>query len=267
MKTDQYSIQSKLSHLNALKQKSEKIACLTAYDASFSRLLERQGIEVILVGDSLGMVCQGENSTLPVTMDHMIYHTHCVTKGIQQALLISDMPYQSYTTAQQALTHAHQLIQAGAEMVKLEGAHVDIIKTIRDENIAVCAHLGLLPQSIEHLEGYKVQGRDTHSAERIFQDALAVEKAGAQLLVLECIPAKLAAEISQHLAIPVIGIGAGPDCDGQVLVLYDILNLDVGRKPRFVKNFMQGAASIDDAIKNYRDAVKFQNYPGDEHCY
>ncbi len=264
----QHSLDEALLRLTSLKEKGEKIACLTAYDASFARLLDQQSIDVILVGDSLGMVCQGEASTLSVSMDDMVYHSRCVAKGVERALLITDMPYQSYQTTAQAIDNAELLVGKGkAQMVKLEGACDEVIKALSESNIAVCAHLGLLPQSIETLGGYKVQGRDERSAQRIYQEALRVEQAGAKLLVLECVPSSLAEKISTQLHIPVIGIGAGPQCDGQILVLYDILNLDVGRKPRFVKDFMQGAGSIVEAVQAYRQAVKQGDYPAQQHCY
>lgn len=257
-----------ISDLAAMKQANEKISCLTAYDASFSTLLDRAGIEVILVGDSLGMVIQGHNSTLPVTIADMIYHTRCVATARRRAFVLADMPFASYATPQQALINAAQLMQAGgAQMVKLEGAKIEVIRFLIEQGIPVCGHLGLLPQSINCIGGYKVQGREPAQAEKLLKDALAIEQAGAGLLVLECVPAALAAQISQILTIPVIGIGAGVDCDGQVLVLYDMLNITAGNRPRFSKNFLSEANSIEQAVCNFRQAVKTAEFPAAEHSY
>ncbi|MBT8449141.1 MAG: 3-methyl-2-oxobutanoate hydroxymethyltransferase, partial [Gammaproteobacteria bacterium] len=212
-----------INSLNKLKQQGEKIAVLTSYDASFAKIAENAGVEVILVGDSLGMVVQGQGSTVPVTMDHMVYHTACVTRGVSKAFVIADMPFMSHASEDQALLNAARLMQeGGAQMVKLEGAaELDLIKKMTAQSIPVCGHLGLLPQSIHQLGGYHVQGKDKQDARKIFLDAEALEEAGAQMLVLECVPAELAKEVSKNLKIPVIGIGAGVDVDGQVLVLYD----------------------------------------------
>ncbi|OAI21556.1 3-methyl-2-oxobutanoate hydroxymethyltransferase [Methylomonas lenta] len=257
-----------ISHLAAMKQAGEKISCLTAYDASFSALIDQAGIEVILVGDSLGMVIQGHNSTLPVSITDMIYHTRCVAAARRRAFVLADMPFASYATPQQALDNAAPLMQAGgAQMVKLEGAKIEVISFLVEQGIPVCGHLGLLPQSVNCIGGYKVQGREPLQAEKLLKDALAIEQAGAGLLILECIPAALAAQISQALTIPVIGIGAGADCDGQVLVLYDMLNISVGNRPRFSKNFLSSADSIEQAVLNYRQAVKSVEFPAAEHSY
>ncbi len=257
-----------VNHLAEMKRQGEKIACLTAYDASFSALLDEAGIDVILVGDSLGMVIQGNSSTVPVTLDDMVYHSRCVTRGRRRAFVISDMPFMSYSTVEQALQSAARLMQqGGAQMVKLEGAHADIVSCLVAQGIPVCGHLGLLPQSINQLGRYKIQGTVSEMAEQMIQDALNIEQAGASLLVLECVPAALAQTITRQLEIPVIGIGAGLDCDGQVLVLYDILNIESGRKPKFFKDFMTGSASVLEAVKKYRQAVKKQTYPAPEHCY
>ena len=257
-----------VTDLAAMKKAGEKITCLTAYDASFSALLDRVGIDVILVGDSLGMVIQGRESTVPVTMDDMIYHSRCVTRARRRAFVVTDLPFMSYATADMALQNAAGLMQAGdAQMVKLEGARIEIIRLLVNQGVPVCAHLGLLPQSINQLGAYRVQGNDPQVAEQIIDDAGKVEQAGASMLVLECVPASLAAQVSQQLNIPVIGIGAGVDCDGQVLVLYDILNIDIGKKPRFFKNFMVDANSIEEAVQHYHHAVKTSQYPAAEHCY
>ncbi|NNJ90671.1 MAG: 3-methyl-2-oxobutanoate hydroxymethyltransferase [Gammaproteobacteria bacterium] len=259
-----------INSLNKLKQQGEKIAVLTSYDASFAKIAENAGVEVILVGDSLGMVVQGQGSTVPVTMDHMVYHTACVTRGVSKAFVIADMPFMSHASDEQALLNAARLMQeGGAQMVKLEGAaELDLIKKMTAQSIPVCGHLGLLPQSIHQLGGYHVQGKDKQDARKIFLDAEALEEAGAQLLVVECVPAELAKEISKNLKIPVIGIGAGVDVDGQVLVLYDMLGMNSdGLQPRFVKDFLAEAGSIDGAIRAYVQSVKDAAYPGREHSY
>ncbi len=257
-----------VSHLLAMKQAGEKISCLTAYDASFGALVDQCGIDVILVGDSLGMVIQGHDSTLPVTVEDMIYHSRCISKVRKRALLISDLPFASYANTDQALTHAAALMQrGGADMVKLEGSKPDIIRHLVSNGIPVCGHLGLLPQSVNLLGGYKVQGRDPLQAQSLLADARSISQAGASLLILECMPATLAAAISQAVNIPVIGIGAGIDCDGQVLVLYDMLDISISNRPRFSKNFMQDAGNIAAAIRNYHLAVKNRQFPGAEHSY
>lgn len=254
--------------LLAMKQTKEKITCLTAYDASFSRLIDQAGIDVMLVGDSLGMVIQGHSTTIPVTIDKMVYHTQAVVKARKRAFIIADLPFLSYPTIDTALKNAAKLMQsAGAQMVKLEGAHTEIIKKLVDFAVPVCAHLGLLPQSINQLGQYKVQGKDVKEAKRMTEEAIKVEQAGASLLVLECVPAELASAISKQLTIPVIGIGAGVSCDGQVLVLYDMLGITMGIRPRFSKDFMQVAADIPSAIKQFHQQVKQEQFPSAEHCY
>jgi len=259
----------KIDELQVFKQSSEKVTCLTAYDSSFSQLFDECGVDIILVGDSLGNVIQGGENTLGVTMEDMIYHTQSVAKGIKVALLITDMPYQSYDNAKQTLANAQRLIDAGAQMVKFEGGqeHKDSFKILQANNIPVCGHLGLQPQSVIEMGGYKVQGKDEASAKRIIDDALALEAWGVQTLVLECIPAALAKQVSQALSIPTIGIGAGTDCDGQVLVSYDMLGINTGHLPRFVKNFLQGNDNIQAAVNTFIVAVKDQTFPGDEHSY
>ncbi len=259
-----------INTLNALKQRREKISVLTSYDASFARLAEMAGVDVLLVGDSLGMVVQGQQSTIPVKMDDMVYHTRNVTRGTRKVFIIADMPFISYANLDMALLNAGRLMQeGGAHMVKLEGGTVQLetVKHLTSHAVPVCGHLGLLPQSIHQLGSYKVQGKEHHQAEQIRKDALALQEAGAQMLVLECVPAELAKLVTAELEIPVIGIGAGADVDGQVLVLYDMLGMGEGESPRFVKDFLRDQGSIEDAIKAYVDAVKTGAYPGPEHSY
>ena len=257
-----------ISDLLGMKQSGEKITCLTAYDASFTALLEQCNIEVILIGDSLGMVIQGHDNTLPVSVDEISYHCRCVSKARQRALLIGDLPFASYASAEQAIHNAAHLIQeGGVDMVKLEGNKTELIAHLTANGIPVCGHLGLLPQSVNLLGGYKVQGRSPEQADKLLQDAQDITDAGASLLILECVPAELAGKISRAVNIPVIGIGAGVDCDGQVLVLYDMLNISIGNRPRFSKNFMQDSNSIEAAIRAYHSAVKHATFPGTEHSY
>lgn len=258
-----------ITQLDELKQRGEKIAVLTSYDASFTRLLEDAGVDVLLVGDSLGMVVQGQESTLPVSVADMVYHVSCVARASQRAMLVADMPFLSDSSLERALDTAGQLMRAGAQMVKLEGAghRLEIIHALTRNAVPVCGHLGLLPQSVFRLGGYRVQGREQHEAQQILNDALAIESAGAQLLVLECVPRLLAAEISKALQIPVIGIGAGVDTDGQVLVVYDMLGITPGKPAKFVKNFLQDANSVAGAIKAYVAAVKAGSFPASEHTF
>ena len=260
-----------INTLNKFKEQGEKIAVLTSYDASFAKISEKAGIEVILVGDSLGMVVQGQSSTIPVSMEHMVYHTACVTRGTNRAFVIADMPFMSHATDEQALLNAAMLMQeGGAQMIKLEGGAsvVELVKKMTSQAIPVCGHVGLLPQSVHQLGGYHVQGKNKHDAEKIFYDAEALEEAGAQMLVLECVPVELAREISKNLRIPVIGIGAGADVDGQVLVLYDMLGMNSdGLQPRFVKDFLASSGSVAGAITAYVEAVKNGSYPAAEHTY
>jgi 3-methyl-2-oxobutanoate hydroxymethyltransferase len=259
-----------ISTLGQMKKRGEKIAVLTSYDASFTAVLESAGVEVLLVGDSLGMVIQGLESTLPVTVRDMVYHTRVVARAHRMSLLIADMPFMSYDTPARALETGKGLMQAGgAHMVKLEGGaeQTDTVAHLVANGIPVCAHLGLLPQSVYKLGGYKVQGRDADSARKIREDALALELAGASLLVLECVPASLATEITGALEIPVIGIGAGAGCDGQVLVLYDMLGITPSKMPRFVKNFLTETGSVKAAIAAYVAAVKDGSFPAPEHTY
>lgn len=259
-----------LTHLDvlAMKQRGEKIACLTAYDASFSALIDTAGIDVILVGDSLGMVIQGYSTTLPVKIDDMIYHTRCVTHACKRALVIADLPFMTYATSESAVQNAAALIQnGGAQLVKLEGAKIEIIQFLVTQGIAVCGHLGLLPQFIHQLGGYKVQGKLAETAAQLLVDALAIQNAGAAMLVLECVPADLARQITEQLTIPVIGIGAGGACDGQVLVTYDMLGISTGKRPRFSKNFLSDTNSIEAALKNYVHAVKQGDFPAAIHSF
>jgi len=259
-----------LTDLQAMRGKDEKIAVLTCYDASFSALLEAQGVDVLLVGDSLGMVLQGHETTLPVTLGEMVYHTACVARGAKQAFIISDMPFGTFQVSpQETFAHAAQLIAAGAQMVKLEGGSsmAETVRFLTGRGIPVCAHLGLTPQSVHQLGGYRVQGKGSAAAQILLEDASALEQAGAGMLVLETIPALLAAEITAQLTIPTVGIGAGAACSGQVLVLHDMLDIYPGKKARFVKNFMQGADNISAAVANYVAEVKAGSFPAREHSF
>ena len=259
-----------IASLRQLKQDGEKIACVTTYDASFTTLLEQAGVEIVLVGDSLGMVVQGHESTLPVTLDNMVYHASCVARAGERALRVVDMPFMSYSSIPQALGNAARLMsEAGMHMVKLEGGRelCDTVKALTGQGIPVCAHLGLLPQSVNQLGGYRVQARDPASAQRLLEDAQLLEQAGASLLVLECIPAELAGRVSASLQIPTIGIGAGPHCDGQVLVLYDLLGITPGKRPKFTHNFLEDAQDIPGALRAYVTAVKEARFPSTEHSY
>lgn len=257
--------------LREMKRAGERIAALTAYDFSFATLLDRAGVDLVMVGDSLGMVIQGHGTTLPVTLDHMVYHSRCVARAIRRALLVVDMPFLSYQVSrEEALRNAGRLMQeGGAHVVKLEGG-AEMAETVRfltERGIPVCAHIGLTPQSVHQLGGYRVQGRDEQAAARLRADAQTLAQAGASLIVLEAIPASLAETITGELAIPTIGIGAGPGCDGQILVLHDMLGLYPRPTPKFAKNFMEGAGSAEQAIKRYVAAVKDGTFPGPEHCY
>jgi 3-methyl-2-oxobutanoate hydroxymethyltransferase len=260
-----------LTTLRDMKRAGEKIACLTAYDYSFATLLDRSGVDLVMVGDSLGMVMQGHDTTLPVKTAHVVYHTQCVTRGLARALLVADMPFMSYQQgAERAIVAAGRLMQdGGAQVVKLEGGEpmAETVRFLAERGIPVCAHLGLTPQSVHQLGGYRVQGRDDPAAERLKRDAKILEQAGAGLLVLEAVPAPLAASITASLAIPTIGIGAGPDTDGQILVLQDMLGLYPRPSPKFSKNFMEGAGSLAGAVDAYVKAVKSKTFPGSEHSY
>jgi 3-methyl-2-oxobutanoate hydroxymethyltransferase len=258
-----------ITQLHAMHQSGEKIAVLTAYESSFSALIDHAGIDAILIGDSLGNVVQGHCTTTPVTMTDMTYHTQCVSRGNQTAFLIADMPFGSYSTPEQAMENAVLLMRAGAQMVKLEGGEwlADTVKFLVQRSVPVCGHLGLLPQSIHALGGFKVQGKSPESAQQLVADAIALESAGAQMIVLEAIPSELGARVTQSINIPTIGIGAGPECSGQVLVMHDMLGAFPGRSPKFVKNFLEGQASIEAAVVAYIAAVKAGTFPGPEHCF
>ena len=259
-----------LSTLLKMKQEGEKIACLTAYDASFTSIVEAAGVDVILVGDSLGMVIQGHDSTLPVTVEDIIYHLQCVTRVSQSAFIIGDMPFMSYATVDQAITNAARMMQqGGAHMVKLEGSdtQINIVTELARRGIPVCAHLGLQPQAVHKIGGYKVQGRGDDAAAHMMQQSNALEDAGADLLLLECVPADLAKAISEAVKIPVIGIGAGGDCDGQILVLQDAIGLTSGHVPKFVRDFSQQTLHPAAAIREYVAAVRDGSFPAAEHCF
>lgn len=253
-----------------MKAEGEKIACITAYDASFATLVDDAGADLVLVGDSLGMVIQGHDTTVPVTLDDVIYHCRAVARGLYRPFLMADMPFMTYASREQALENAVRLMQdGGAKIVKLEGGagQIEIVEFLASHDIAVCAHLGLKPQSVHKVGGFRVQGREQAAAKQMLDDAKALEAAGADVVLLECIPSALGAEITRALQVPVIGIGAGPDTDGQILVLYDVLNITSGRKPRFSKDFMIGHESPLEAVKAYVQAVKDKTYPGPEHCF
>ena len=267
-----HSVTRRLTTVDLAKMKSagEKIAMLTCYDASFAQSCDAAGIDSILVGDSLGMVVQGHDSTLPVTVEHVAYHIACVARGCSRPLIIGDLPFGSFQESPQAAyRNAVTLMAAGAQMVKLEGG-VEMAETTRfmtSRGIPVCAHVGLTPQSVHQLGGYRVQGKDDSGAARLLQDALAQQTAGALLIVLEAIPSQLAAQLTRQLTIPTIGIGAGAECSGQVLVLHDMLDISAGKKARFVRNFMLEQSSIAGAIGAYVAAVKNGSFPAAAHCY
>jgi 3-methyl-2-oxobutanoate hydroxymethyltransferase len=259
-----------LAHFSKLRESGEKIVMLTCYDASFAALCDEAGVEILLVGDSLGMVLQGHDSTLPVTMDEMEYHVRLVTRGSGRALVLGDLPFASYQgSPEQAYANAARLMAAGAQMVKLEGGRV-MVETVRfvvERGIPVCGHVGLTPQSVHQLGGYRVQGKSEAAAHQVLEDARAIEQAGAAMVVLEAVPAALAKQVTAALSIPTIGIGAGASCSGQVLVLYDMLDIYPGRKARFVRNFMAGAEGVGNAIRRYVEAVKTGTFPGQEHTF
>jgi 3-methyl-2-oxobutanoate hydroxymethyltransferase len=258
-----------INTLQGMKASGEKFAVLAAYDATFAHFISEAEVEVILVGDSLGMVVQGHDSTLPVTVEQIAYHTAAVKRGAKRSLIMADMPFMSYGDSDTALKNAATLMQAGAHMVKLEGGAwlADTISKMSERGIPACAHLGLTPQSVNKFGGYKVQGRDADHAQQIMSDALTLEQAGADLLVLECVPTPLATEIARVLTIPVIGIGAGPNTDAQVLVLYDMLGLTPSRAPKFTRNFLLGQEDIPAALRTYVEAVKAGTFPAEEHSF
>lgn len=256
--------------LMSLKQKKEKITMLTCYDATFAHACSVSGVDVLLVGDSLGMVLQGHDSTLPVTTEDIAYHVASVKRGNHGSLIVADLPFMANATPEQTLTNSALLMRAGAHMIKIEGAQLQLnsVSELGQRGVPVCAHMGLAPQMVNILGGYKVQGRDEAHARKMRSDAIALEQAGAAMLVLECVPKELAAEITQSVSIPVIGIGAGPDTDGQVLVLHDILGLSItGHTPKFVKNFMKNQDNIYSALQSYVAQVKSGEFPGAEHSF
>lgn len=253
-----------------MTENREKIAVLTCYDATFAAVLENAGVDVLLVGDSLGNVLHGSDTTLAVTLNDMLYHTRCVARGASKAFIVADMPFGSYQISpEQAFENAAMIIAAGAQMVKIEGGHVmaNTIQFLTQRGIPVCAHIGLTPQSVHQLGGYKLQGDTEKSAKQLLDDAKILEKSGAGMLVMEVVPAKLAKKVTQALSIPTIGIGAGPDCSGQVLVLHDMLGISQGKKPRFVKDFMLNTNSIHEAVTHYVQAVKAGQFPSKEHQF
>ena len=259
-----------LSTLARMKADGHKIASLTCYDASFAVLLDEADVDVVLVGDSMGMVIQGHDTTVPVTMDDIVYHTRAVARGLHRPFLIADLPFMSYPSKDRALENSVRLMQeGGAKMVKLEsgGSQAEIVEFLAGHDIAVCAHLGLRPQSVHKTGGFRVQGRERDAAAEMIENAKRLESAGADIVLLECIPADLGKAITEALHVPVIGIGAGPGTDGQILVLYDILDITTGRKPRFVQNFMKGAGDNREALKRYVEAVRTGAYPAPEHCF
>ncbi len=268
------SAQVHISELRRMREAGERIACLTCYDASFALIEDRAGVDLILIGDSLGMVIHGQNSTTAVTVADIAYHSRTVAPHLKRAFLVADLPFLSFATRERALDASQRLMQeGGAKMVKLEGGReqADIVEYLSVRGVPVCAHLGLQPQLIHKLGAFKVQGREDAAAEAMLHDAKILEEAGADMLLLECVPSSLGRRITEASHVPVIGIGAGPDVSGQILVLHDILNISpmvtVGRKPRFVQNFMQGAADIESAIRAYVQAVKSGAYPAPEHCF
>jgi 3-methyl-2-oxobutanoate hydroxymethyltransferase len=256
--------------LQKLRDDGVKIAVLTCYDASFAAMLDAAGLDSLLIGDSLGMVLQGHDTTLPVTLADMAYHTQCVARGSKRSFLVADMPFGSYQESpQQAFRSAAELMAAGAQMVKLEGGaeFADTIRFLTRRGVPVCGHLGLTPQSVHQFGGYRVQGKGEDAEQKLIEDAVELEAAGAGLLVLEAIPAKLGEQVTQRLRIPTIGIGAGPGCSGQVLVLHDMLDVFPGKKARFVRNFMKGASGIADAAERYVRAVRDGSFPAEEHSF
>jgi 3-methyl-2-oxobutanoate hydroxymethyltransferase len=259
-----------VSTLRKMKAAGEPIACLTAYDASFAALVDAAGTDLVLVGDSLGMVIQGHDTTVPVTVNDIIYHSRMVARGLRRAFLVADMPFMSYTKPGQALDNAVRLMQeGGAMMVKLEGGddQVQIVEHLARHDIPVCAHLGLKPQSVHKIGGFKVQGREPDKAQEMLESARRLQDAGADIVLLECVPNEVGETVTQTLDVPVIGIGAGPGVDGQILVLYDILDITQGRTPRFVKNFQAGCDAPLAALQTYVRAVKERTYPEPEHCF
>ncbi len=259
-----------LTTLNKMKSANQPIVSLTAYDAAFGAVLDEAGVDVVLVGDSVGMVVQGRETTIPVTMDELIYHTQIVNRGLSRAMLMADLPFMSYATAGQALHNAARLMkEGGAEIIKLEWGtlQLDMVTRLTECGVPVCAHLGLTPQSVHKLGGYRVQGRDEVTAEKMLADAIALEQAGADMLLLECVPRELARQITEQASVPVIGIGAGDAVDGQILVLYDILNIAPGKRTRFSRDYMTGAQSIQQAVADYCLDVREKRFPSAEYAF
>ena len=256
--------------LRKMKQQAQPIACLTAYDASYAALVDAAKTDLVLVGDSLGMVIQGHDTTVPVTVADIVYHSRAVARGLRHAFLVADMPFMSYTTPGQALENSVRIMQkGGAKMIKLEAGddQVDIVRHLARHDIPVCAHVGLKPQSVHKIGGFKVQGREPDQAREMVDSAKRLQDAGADIVLLECVPNEVGQKTTEALEVPVIGIGAGPDVDGQILVLYDVLDITQGRTPRFVKNFQQGHDSPLAALQAYVRAVKDRSYPAPEHCF
>lgn len=259
-----------LRKLQERAREGEKLVMLTCYDASFARISEEAGVDILLIGDSLGMVIQGRDSTLAVTLEETEYHVRCVARGSSKALVVADMPFGSFQESpQQAFRSCARMMAAGAQMVKLEGGAlmVETTRFLVDRGIPVCAHIGLTPQSVNTLGGYRVQGRTEDAAQQLLADAKALEAAGAGIVLMEAMPADVATRVAKSLTVPTIGIGAGPEVSGQVLVVYDMLDIYPGRKARFVKNFMEGAPSVKAAIEAYVKAVKAKAFPAPEHCF
>lgn len=258
-----------INDLMKWKKEGQKFASSTAYDASFAKLFEDQEMPVLLVGDSLGMVLQGHDDTLPVSVEDIAYHTRCVRAGSPNALLLADLPFMSYATPEQACHSAAKLMQAGANMVKLEGGEwlVETVKTLTERSVPVCAHLGLTPQSVNIFGGYKIQGRQSDVADQMVRDALSLQNAGAQLLVLECVPSGLAKRITDALHIPVIGIGAGKETDGQILVMHDMFGISANYMPKFSKNFLTETGSMQAAVSKYIQDVQQGIFPAAEHTF
>lgn len=259
-----------VSSLKKMKSDGEKIASLTAYDASFAALVDESGTDLVLVGDSLGMVINGHATTVPVTVDQIIYHTQAVKAGLQRAFLLADMPFMSYADKHMALKNATRLMQEGlAHMVKLEGGELQVptVEYLAERGVPVCAHIGLTPQYVHKMGGFKVQGREAEAAKQMVKEAIQLQDAGADIVLIECVPSSVGKAVTEALEVPTIGIGAGPHCDGQILVLYDILDVTFGRKPRFAKNYMIDGTNCFDAIKQYVSEVKSGAYPAAEHCF
>lgn len=259
-----------VSSLKKMKSDGEKIASLTAYDASFAALVDESGTDLVLVGDSLGMVINGHATTVPVTVDQIIYHTQAVKAGLQRAFLLADMPFMSYADKHMALKNATRLMQEGlAHMVKLEGGELQVptVEYLAERGVPVCAHIGLTPQYVHKMGGFKVQGREAEAAKQMVKEAIQLQDAGADIVLIECVPSSVGKAVTEALEVPTIGIGAGPHCDGQILVLYDILDVTFGRKPRFAKNYMIDGNNCFEAIKQYVSEVKSGSYPAAEHCF